>query len=146
MTGVASPEFEARVRERLGCKYAIAIHSAMAGLQMALMTTGVGEGDEVICDPMVPFGSKAVLYQYARPVFADIDRATHNMDPKSVRERITDRTKAILVTHLWGMPAPMDELMAIAREHRLGVVEDCAHSLFATLDGKETGTFGTAGI
>src|SRR5688572_17874155 len=146
MTGVASPEFEAKVRDRLGSKYALAIHSAMAGLQMGLMTIGVGEGDEVICDPMVPFGAKAVLYQHARPVFADIDAQTHNVDPTSIRERITERTKAILVTHLWGLPAPMDAIMAIAKEHRLGVVEDCAHSLFATLDGKETGTVGTAGV
>jgi dTDP-4-amino-4,6-dideoxygalactose transaminase len=146
MTGVASPELEAQVRGRLGCKYAIAIHSAMAGLQMGLMTLGVGEGDEVICDPIVPFGSKAVLYQHARPVFADIDADTHNMDPASIRARITPRTKAIVVTHLWGLPAPMDEIMAIARERQLGVVEDCAHALFATLDGKEAGTFGTAGV
>ena len=146
MTGVASPELEAKARQRLGCRYAIAIHSAMAGLQMALMTIGVGEGDEVICDPIVPFGAKAVLYQHARPVFADVDPQTHNVDPASIRERITPRTKAILVTHLWGLPAPMDEITATAREHKLGVVEDCAHALFATLDGKECGTFGTAGV
>jgi dTDP-4-amino-4,6-dideoxygalactose transaminase len=146
MTGVASPELEAKVRERLGCKYAIAIHSAMAGLQMALMTSGVGEGDEVICDPIVPFGAKAVLYQHARPVFADIDPATHNVDPASIRQRITERTKAILVTHLWGLPAPMDQIMAIAKQHQLAVVEDTAHALFATLDGKQCGTFGTAGV
>jgi perosamine synthetase len=144
--GTTAPEFEAAVRERLGVKYAIAIHSAMAGLQMGLMAIGVGEGDEVICDPMVPFGAKSVLYQHARPTFADIDPKTHNISPASIRERITERTKAILVTHLWGMPAPMDEITAIAKEHKIGIVEDCAHSLFATLDGKETGTFGTAGV
>jgi dTDP-4-amino-4,6-dideoxygalactose transaminase len=144
--GVAAPELEARVRERLGCAYAVAVHSAMAGLQMGLMAIGVGEGDEVICDPIVPFGAKAVLYQHARPVFADIDPRTHNVSPVSVRERITLRTKAVLVTHLWGLPAPMDEIVAIAREHQLGVVEDCAHALFATLGGKEAGTFGTAGV
>ncbi len=144
--GIAALELEGKVRQRLGCRYAVAIHSAMAGLQMGLMAIGVGEGDEVICDPIVPFGAKAVLYQHARPVFADIDPATHNVSPASIRERITERTKAIVVTHLWGLPAPMDEIMAIAREHKLGVVEDCAHALFATLDGKEAGTFGTAGV
>jgi dTDP-4-amino-4,6-dideoxygalactose transaminase len=144
--GRAAPELEAAVRARLGCRYALAIHSAMAGLQMGLMTLGVGRGDEVICDPIVPFGAKAVLYQHARPVFADVDPLTHNIDPASIRERITGRTKAIVVTHLWGLPAPMDEIMAIARERRLGVVEDCAHATFATLDGRECGTFGTAGV
>jgi perosamine synthetase len=144
--GEASPQLEAKVRDRLGCRYAVAVHSAMAGLQMALMTIGVNQGDEVVCDPIVPFGAKSVLYQNARPVFADIDPRTHNVDPASIRERITGRTKAILVTHLWGLPAPMEEITAIAREHRLGVVEDCAHALFATLDGKPCGTFGSAGV
>jgi perosamine synthetase len=144
--GILAPEFEAQVRRRLGCGYAIAIHSAMAGLQLGLMVIGVGEDDEVICDPIVPFGAKAVLYQHARPIFADIEAETHNISPASIRRRITPRTKAIIVTHLWGLPAPMDEIMAIAREHQLGVVEDCAHALLATFDGKPVGTFGTAGV
>ena len=146
LNGAAGEALEAMVRERLGCAHAVAVHSAMAGLQMGLMGIGVGEGDEVICDPIVPFGAKSVLYQHARPIFADVDPATHNLAPASIRERITERTKAIVVTHLWGMPAAMDEIMAIAREHRLGVVEDCAHALFATLDGREAGTFGSAGV
>ncbi|HEX2184974.1 MAG TPA: DegT/DnrJ/EryC1/StrS family aminotransferase, partial [Chloroflexota bacterium] len=144
--GQAGAELEARVSARLGCRHTIAIHSAMAGLQMGLMAIGVGEGDEVICDPIVPFGAKSVLYLHARPVFADVDPLTHNVDPASIRERLTSRTKAIVVTHLWGLPAPMDEIMAIAREHKLGVVEDCAHALFATFGGKQAGTFGTAGV
>ncbi|MGH2353139.1 MAG: DegT/DnrJ/EryC1/StrS family aminotransferase [Chloroflexota bacterium] len=144
--GALAPELEAQVRARIGCRHAVAIHSAMAGLQLGLMGIGVGEGDEVICDPIVPFGAKSVLYQHARPVFADIDPETHNIAPASIRERITPRTKAIVVTHLWGLPAPMDEIMAIAREHKLGVVEDCAHALLATFDGREAGTFGTAGV
>src|ERR687885_460737 len=96
--GALAAEFEAQVRERLGCKHAVAIHSAMAGLQLGLMGIGVGEGDEVICDSIVPFGAKSVLYQHARPVFADIDPETHNISPASMRRRITARTKAIVVT------------------------------------------------
>jgi perosamine synthetase len=144
--GALAPELESAVRQRLGCAYATAIHSAMAGLQLGLMCIGVGAGDEVICDSIVPFGAKAVLYQRAMPVFADIDPETHNISPVSIRRRITARTKAIVVTHLWGLPAPMDEIMAIAREHGLGVVEDCAHALLATFDGRPVGTFGTAGV
>src|SRR5690242_4617960 len=97
--GSAAAAFEAAVMRRFGCRHAIALHSAMAGLQCALMAAGVGEGDEVICDPVVPFGAYAVLYLHARPVFADVERATHNMDPASLRGRITPRTKAVVVTH-----------------------------------------------
>src|SRR5215469_10467569 len=125
--GALSKEFEVAVAERLGVKHAIALHSAMAGLQCALMAGGVGEGDEVICDSIVPFGAYSALYVHARPVFADVDSGTFNVDPASIRERITPRTKAIVVTHLLGLPAQMDEIMAIAAERRLVVVEDCAH-------------------
>lgn len=144
--GALASEFEAAVERRFGCRHAIAIHSAMAGLQYGLMAGGVGEGDEVICDPIVPFGAYATLYCHARPVFADVERASHNMDPASMRARITPRTKALVVTHLWGLPARMDEIMAIAREHNLVVIEDCAHALFAEHRGRLVGTFGTAGV
>src|SRR5205085_8582568 len=129
--GALAQELEAAITRRFGCRYAIAIHSAMAGLQYALMASGVGEGDEVICDPIVPFGAYAVLYCHARPVFADIERATHNVDPASIRERVTARTKALVVTHLWGLPARMEDLTAVGREHKLAIVEDFAHALFA---------------
>ncbi len=144
--GALTAELEARAAERFGCKYAIALHSAMAGLQYGLMAAGVGEGDEVICDSIVPFGAYAAMYCHARPVFADVERATHNMDPASVRQRLSARTKAIVVTHLWGLPAPMDEIMAIARQHQLVVIEDCAHALFAERGGQPVGTIGTAGV
>jgi dTDP-4-amino-4,6-dideoxygalactose transaminase len=144
--GSVAREFEAQVAQRYGTKHAVAIHSAMAGLQASLAAAGVGEGDEVICDSVVPFGGYAVMYLHARPVFADVDPATHNVDPASVRERITPRTKALVVTHLWGLPAKIEEVMAIAREHKLAVIEDCAHALFAERSGRVVGTFGTAGV
>lgn len=144
--GALTEQFEAQVARRYGCRHAIAIHSAMAGLQLALMAAGVGEGDEVICDPMVPFGAYAVLYLHARPVFADVERGSYNLDPASLRERLGERTKALVVTHLYGLPARMDEIMAIARSRGVAVVEDCAHALFAERDGRLAGTFGTAGV
>jgi perosamine synthetase len=144
--GALAQELEAAVARRFGCRHAIALHSAMAGLQYALMASGVGEGDEVICDPIVPFGAYAVLYCHGRPVFADIERTTHNMDPASVRERLTPRTKALVVTHLWGLPARMEDIMAIVHEHKLVVIEDCAHALFAERARRLIGTFGTAGV
>jgi perosamine synthetase len=145
-SGLASKEFETMVAARLGVKHVIALHSAMAGLQYALMAGGIGEGDEVICDPIVPFGAYAALYVHARPVFADVDPRTFNVAPASIRERLTLRTKAIIVTHLFGLPARMDDIMAIAAEHKPVVVEDCAHALFAERSGQPVGTFGSAGV
>lgn len=146
LSGQATKTFEAAVARRFGCKHVVAIHSAMAGLQYSLAAAGVGEGDEVICDSIVPFGAYAVLYLHARPVFADVDAATFNVDPASIRDRITPRTKALVVTHLLGLVAPMGEIMAIAEEFGLPVVEDCAHALFAERDGRLAGTSGTAGV
>jgi perosamine synthetase len=146
LNGALSRDFEAQAARRFGVRHAIAVHSAMAGLQLGLMAAGVGEGDEVICDPIAPFGAYAVLYLHARPVFADVERETHNVDPTSIRARITERTKAIVATHLWGLPARMDETMALASAHRLAVVEDCAHALFAAHAGRPVGTFGLAGV
>lgn len=146
LTGTASKEFEAEAARRFGCKHAVAVHSAMAGLQLSLSAAGVGEGDEVICDSIVPFAAYAALYLHARPVFADVDSTTFNIDPESIRSRITPRTKAIIVTHLLGLVAPMQEIMRIAEEYGLPVVEDCAHALFGKRSGQLAGTFGMAGV
>jgi dTDP-4-amino-4,6-dideoxygalactose transaminase len=114
----------------------------MAALHCAVAAAGAGAGDQVICDSLVQFGSMAAIYNNAVPVFADVRQDTHLIDPESVRERITERTKAIICTHLWGLPCDMDPLMEIAQEHDLVVIEDCAHSLFATYRGRMTGTLG----
>ena len=105
-----------------------------------------GGGDEVVCDPMVLFGGLAVLYTGAMPVFADVDEQTHNMDPASLAERITSRTKAIVVTHHWGEPADMEGILAVADAHKLPVIEDCAHALFGEWRGRSTGTLGAVGV
>jgi len=120
----------------------LATNSAMGSLHLALQTIGVGPGDEVIVDPIVVFAGMAVMFQNAVPVFADIDLDTFNIDPASVRSKITPRTKAIICTHHFGSICDMDELLKIAREHNLPVVEDCAHSLFATRQHKYAGLFG----
>jgi len=120
----------------------LATNSAMGSLHLALQTIGVGPGDEVIVDPIVVFAGMAVMFQNAVPVFADIDLDTFNIDPASVRAKITTRTRAIICTHHFGSICDMDELLKIAREHNLPVVEDCAHSLFATRQSKYAGLFG----
>jgi dTDP-4-amino-4,6-dideoxygalactose transaminase len=123
-------------------KYAVAVNSGMSALHACLAAAEASVGDEVICDPMVQFGAVACFYNNAVPVFADVQRDTHNIDPKSIRSRITERTRAILCTHLWGVPCDMDEIMAIAREHNLYVIEDNAHALFARYKGRMTGNLG----
>jgi dTDP-4-amino-4,6-dideoxygalactose transaminase len=123
-------------------KYAVAVNSGMSALHACLAAADASVGDEVICDPMVQFGAVACFYNNAVPVFADVRRDTHNVDPESIRSRITERTRAILCTHLWGLPCDMDEIMAIARRHDLYVIEDNAHALFARYKGRMTGNLG----
>jgi perosamine synthetase len=135
-------ELEKLIAEDYPAKRVLAVSSCMGALSIALQTIGVSMGDEVIVDPIVVFGGMAAMYHNGVPVFADVERDTFNMDPDSVRDRITERTKAIVVTHHFGNVANMDELMAIAAEHDLAVVEDCAHALFATRDGRLAGLLG----
>jgi dTDP-4-amino-4,6-dideoxygalactose transaminase len=123
-------------------RFAVAVNSGMSALHACLAAADASVGDEVICDPMVQFGAIACFYNNAVPVFADIQRDTHNVDPDSIRTRISERTRAILCTHLWGLPCDMDPIMAIAREHNLLVIEDNAHALFARYKGRQTGTLG----
>lgn len=120
----------------------LATNSAMASLHLALQTVGVGPGDEVIVDPIVVFAGMAAMFQNAVPVFADINPQTFNIDPASIRTRITPRTKAIICTHHFGSICEIEAIMEIAREHNLPVIEDCAHSLFATRGGTYAGLFG----
>jgi len=110
---------------------------------MALAACGVGAGAEVIVPPRTFVGTVSpVLYQNAVPVFADIDPRTHNISPAAIREVLTERTKAIIPVHLAGLPCEMDEIMAIAEEHDLFVVEDCAQAHGAEYGGRKVGTFG----
>ncbi len=130
-----------------GVKYAMAVNSATAGLHCALAAVGVGPGDEVIVSPYTMSASaSAILMANAVPVFVDIDPEIFCLDPKKVKLAITPRTKAIVVVHLFGQAADMTELMKIAGEHRLKVIEDCAQSPAATYKGKYVGTLGDAGI
>ena len=126
-------------------RYAVAMNSAMSVLHASVITTGVEPGDEVICDPVCVFGSLAVLYQRGKPVFVDCQPLTFNMDPDQIEEKITRRTRAIIVTHVGGLPAEMDRIVPIARRHGLAIIEDCAHAFMATYRGKYAGTWGDIG-
>ncbi len=125
-------------------------HASCAGSAMLLMhaipgAIGAGAGDEIICDPVVQFHGIACLHNNVVPVWADVRPDNFLMDPASVEKRITKRTKAIWVTHLWGFPAEADKLRRIADKHGIYLLEDCAHALLAKYKGKYLGNWGHLG-
>jgi perosamine synthetase len=145
MGGTFVPRFEGGFARAIGVKHAVAMANCMCALHSAVRCAGTGPGTEVICDSEFIFGALAVLYNSTIPVFADIDPVTHNMNPDTVEPLITDRTRAVIVTHAWGLPAEMDRVAAIARRHNLLVIEDCAESLLASYKGRMTGAWGDIG-
>jgi perosamine synthetase len=143
--GTFVPRFEREFARAIGAPHAVAMSSCMSALHAALICAGVGGGDEVICDPEFVFGALAVLYNNAIPVFVDIHPVTHNMDAGKLDAAITERTKAVIVTHAWGLPAEMDRIVAIGRQRNLLVIEDCAESILASYKGRCTGSWGDVG-
>lgn len=130
----------------IGVKYALATSSCTGSLHMALQSLEIGEGDEVIVPEITWVATaNAVRYVGATPVFADIDPASWCIDPQSIEDLITSRTKAIIPVHLYGNVANMTAVHSIARDHGLYVVEDAAPSIGATLEGRRTGSFGDFG-
>jgi len=140
-------EFEFLVKEYFGVKFAITVNSATAALHIAIGACEIGPGDEVIVTPYTMSASAtSILMSNAIPVFVDIEEKTFCIDPKKMEEAITPRTKAVVVVHLFGYPANMNEIMEIARKHNLYVIEDCAQAPGAMYKGKLVGTFGNIGI
>jgi len=139
--------FEAEWAAEFGAAHAVSVNSATSGLYAAVGASGAGPGDEVIVSPytMVASATAAVVYN-AVPVFADIDPRTFNMSPESIAAAITPRTKAIVVVHIFGQPADMDPIMALAEKHGIVVIEDCAQSPYATYKGRPVGTLGHMGV
>lgn len=154
--GADTPEFyggervrglETAWRKHFRVGNAVALNSATSGLYAAIGAARVGPGDEVIVSPFTMSASATAPLVYgAVPVFADVDPQTFCLDPASVAERLTPRTKAIVVVDLFGHPADMPALMAIAADHGLVVVEDAAQAPGATLNGRPAGTFGDLGV
>jgi perosamine synthetase len=128
-------EFERLFAERVGARHASAVSSGTAGLHLALRAVGVKDGDEVITSPFSFVASaNAVLYERARPVFADIDPVTLNLDPVAAEAAITERTKAILPVHIFGYPADMLAFERVAERHGLALVEDACEALGAVYE------------
>ncbi len=139
-------EFEKKVAAYHDVAEAIGVASGTDALHLAVKALDIGAGDEVITTPFTFFATvESVIYTGAVPVFVDIDPETMNIDPAQIEAKITERTKAIIPVHIFGHPADMDAIMAIAGKHRLQVIEDCAQSFGADIRGKKTGSFGAAG-
>jgi perosamine synthetase len=133
--------FEAQLATQLGMKNPVAVNSGTSALHLGLAVAKVGLGDEVILSPQTFIATGLViLMQGATPVFADIQPFTGNIDPESIRAKITPRTRAVVPVHWGGYPCDLNEINAIAAEHRLAVIEDAAQALGATYKGKPIGT------
>ncbi len=139
-TGPKIAEFEKSVADYVGAKYAVAVSNGTAALHAACFAAGIGAGDEVITTP-ITFAASAncVLYCGGKPVFADIDPQTYNIDVEDIKRKITARTKAIIPVHLAGQPCEMDAIHKIAEEYHLTVIEDGAHALGSVYKGKKIG-------
>lgn len=139
-------EFENHWARDFGFKYAISVNSWTSGLMIALGSVGIEPGDEVICSSYTMSASASCCFFYgAIPVFADIDPQNYCIDPKSFEKLITPRTKAIIVVHLFGGPADMDAILAIAKKHGIKVIEDAAQAPGVKYNGKPVGCLGDIG-
>lgn len=139
--------FEEKFANLCGTKYALSASNGTTALHLALASLGIKEADEVIV-PDVTFiaTANAVSYTGAKPVCVDIETDTWCIDPESIKKKITPRTKAIIPVHLYGHPANMDEIIAVAQEHNLYVIEDAAEAHGAEYKGKRVGSLGDLGI
>ena len=139
--------FENKFSELVNGRNCVAVNSGTSALLLALLSLGIGPGDEVIV-PSFTFAATAnsVALTGAKPVFVDIDPVTYNIAPNLIESAITKYTKAIQVVHLYGLPADMNTILAIAKKHNLLVVEDAAQAHLASIQGKPVGTFGDAAV
>jgi dTDP-4-amino-4,6-dideoxygalactose transaminase len=145
--------FEKKLADYVGAGHCAALSSGTAAIHLALIALGVGQGDEVICSTFTFAGScNPIMYQGGVPVFVDSELETWNMDPQLLEEAIRDRIKkktkpkAIIVVHLFGMPAKMNEILEIAARFEIPVIEDAAEALGSTYQGRMLGSLGDVGI
>ena len=143
--GAAVEHFEKKFAEYIGAKHAIALNSGTDALIIALKAFGIGEGDEVITTPFTFFATAETIAMVgAVPVFVDVDEETYKVDPAKIEQKITDRTKAILPVHIFGQPADMGAIRAIAEKHGLIIIEDACQAVGAMIGDRKVGTLGDA--
>jgi len=141
--GPETGNFEKEFAEYFGAKHCVGLGSGTDALYLSLLALEIGKGDEVIV-PALTFAASALAITYtgATPVFVDVDEKTYNIDPAKIEKAITPKTKALMPVHLYGQPAAMDKILAIAKTHKLFVVEDACQAHGATFQDKKAGTFG----
>ncbi|PKN40658.1 MAG: UDP-4-amino-4,6-dideoxy-N-acetyl-beta-L-altrosamine transaminase [Deltaproteobacteria bacterium HGW-Deltaproteobacteria-18] len=145
-TGPRVAEFERRFAAYKDAEHSVAVNSCTAALHLSILAAGIGPGDEVITTPLTFCASvNAIIHAGATPVLADVDPRSMNIDPQSVKARITSRTKAILPVHFAGRACDMDPLCALANDHGLTIIEDCAHAIETEYHGRKAGCFGDFG-
>jgi dTDP-4-amino-4,6-dideoxygalactose transaminase len=145
-TGPCVKRFQEEFCAYAGGRYGAATNSCTAALHICMVAAGVGPGDEVVTTPMTFCATaNAIMHTGARPVFADCDPRTGNILPAEIVKKITPRTRAIIPVHFAGRPCDMTAILAIAKEHKLLVFEDCAHAIEAKIGDRHCGTFGEAG-
>jgi dTDP-4-amino-4,6-dideoxygalactose transaminase len=143
--GMVVKEFEEDFAEYTGTKYAVAASNGTTALHTALLAVGVGEGDEVVTTPFTFIATaNSILYCNARPVFADIDLKTFNIDTEEIKEKITKKTKAIHIVHLYGQPCDMGPIVEICEDYKLKLIEDACQAHGAEYGGEKAGSFGDA--
>lgn len=136
-------EFEKKFSEYINIKYATSVCNGTVALHLAMIALGIGPDDEVIVPTLTYIASvNSIAYTGAKPVFVDSLEDTWQIDPEDIKRKITNKTKAIMVVHLYGHPCDMDKIMSIANEYDLFVIEDCAEALGSYYKGKHVGTFG----
>jgi perosamine synthetase len=139
-------EFEEKFAGYIGAKKAVSTQSGTAALHIALYELGIGEGDEVIVPDLTFIATiNPILYLGATPVIVDVSPKTWNIEAEEIEKAITKKTKALIPVHLYGNPCNLDEIIEIAKEHHLFVIEDATESLGASYKGRQTGTFGDFG-
>jgi len=139
-------EFEEDMQKFCDVKHAIGCASGTDAIVLALLALDIGEGDEVITTPFTFFATASTIYRVgAKPIFVDVKPDTYNIDPEKIEAAITPNTKAIIAVHLFGQPAEMDKIMAIAKKHNLKVIEDNAQGIGAKFDGKVAATIADIG-
>ena len=145
--GPTGPRFERALADYVGSKHAVSVNSGTSGLHLGVVALGLGEGDEVVTTPFSFVAStNCLLFERVRPVFADIDPVTLDLDPGAAEAAITPRTRALLPVHVFGRPCGIEALQSLGRARDLRVIEDSCESLGSSVAGKMTGTFGDLGV